>query len=138
MLLIQKDLYIMMSSRKTNISGIGTDIIEIERLRNSYLRKGQAFIDKLFTDDEKKYCLKYKDPIPHFAARFAAKEAVVKALGIGFGKEISFLDIEIVNESNGKPIVIVSENAKKNFNYTNILISISHSEKYATAFCLIQ
>lgn len=128
----------MMSKRKINISGIGTDIIEIERLKSSYLRKGRAFLNRLFTDKEIKYCFKYKDFITHFAARFAAKEAVVKAFGVGFGKEITFKDIEIANESNGKPKVNLSKNVKNKFNCSNILISVSHSEKYAIAFCLIQ
>ncbi len=127
----------MMKNQKINIKGIGTDIIEIDRLKKAYLRKGDFFLNKIFTDNEKKYCLKFKDFIPHFAARFAAKEAVVKALGMGFGKEITFKDIEIINDLNGKPEVKISYNLKNKFNFSDILLSISHSEKYAIAFCLI-
>jgi len=128
----------MMKNNKININGIGTDIIEIKRLRKIYLRKGNNFLNKIFTDKEKKYCLKYKDFIPHFAARFAGKEAVVKAFGVGFGKEITFKNIEILNDINGKPEVKISYNLINKFNYSDILISLSHSEKYAIAFCLIQ
>ena len=78
-----------------NIKGVGIDIIEIERLTIAIKRKGQALIDKLLTEKEKKYCYRYKNPFPHVAARFAAKEAIVKSLGIGFGKDISFQDLEI-------------------------------------------
>lgn len=124
--------------KKININGIGTDIIEIERLKNSYSRKGNAFLDKIFTEKEKKYCFKFKDFIPHFAARFAAKEAVVKAFGLGFGKDITFKDIEIINDSNGKPEVNLSNSIKEKFNFSDILITLSHSEKYAIAFCLIK
>lgn len=127
-----------MKNQKININGIGTDIIEIERLRKAYSRKGQAFLNKIFTEKEKKYCLKFKDSIPHFAARFAAKEAVVKAIGVGFGKEITFKDIEVINDLNGKPEIKVSMNLQSKFDFSDILITISHSEKYAIAFCIIQ
>lgn len=127
-----------MMNKKINIKGIGTDIIEIDRLKQAYSRKKEAFLDKLFTDKEKKYCFKFKDFIPHFAARFAAKEAVVKAIGLGFGKYITFKDIEIINDLNGKPEVKLSSELKNRFEFTDISISISHSENYAIAFCLIQ
>ena len=119
---------------KMNIKGIGTDIIEIERIITAIKRRGDDLIDRLLTKKEKKYCSKYKNPYPHIAARFAAKEAIVKSLGIGFGKDISFQDIEIINDDLGKPIVELSENIKNKFNSPNILISVSHSDKYAIAF----
>jgi holo-[acyl-carrier protein] synthase len=121
-----------------NIKGIGTDIVEIKKLRLAYTRRGQTLLNKIFTDKEKKYCLKYKDPLPHFAARFAVKEAIVKAFGTGFGKDISFKDIEMLNNSNGEPKINLSKKLQKKFNNPNILISISHSESYAIAFCIIQ
>jgi len=121
-----------------NIKGIGVDIIEIERLRQAHKRQKEALIDKLFTTIEKQYCKKFKDPIPHFAARFAAKEAIVKAFGLGFGKEISFQDIEVINNTNGKPLVNLSDGIKKKFNNPKIHLSISHSEAYAIAFCILQ
>jgi len=121
-----------------NIKGIGTDIIEIERLRDAYERRSDALLDKLFTKIEIEYCQKFKDPMPHFAARFAAKEAIVKAFGYGFGKEISFQDIEIINNSKGKPQVILSDKLLKRFRDPKIHLSISHSEANAIAFCIIQ
>ncbi|MBN2479232.1 MAG: holo-ACP synthase [Parachlamydiales bacterium] len=115
------------------IKGIGTDIIEVKRLKNVIKRKGNAFLEKVFTKKEIEYCQKFKkNPYPHLAARFAAKEALSKALGIGLGK-ISFLDIEITNDSRGKPIIELSSSIKKEFNNPTILLSISHTEIYALA-----
>ena len=118
------------------IKGIGTDIIEIDRIRKAVNRKKQAFLEKLFTKNEIAYCNKYKDPIPHFAARFAAKEAVVKAFGTGFGK-LSFHDIEIINNEKGKPFVRLSPELSKKYKNHQIEISISHSDSYAIAYVVI-
>ena len=111
------------------IHGIGTDIIETDRIRQSIEKHGSHFLDRLFTKKEQEYCNKFKDPAIHFAGRFAAKEAISKALGSGFGKDLSFLDLEIINEENGKPIVQ---------NRSNIHLSISHCESYATATAIVE
>jgi holo-[acyl-carrier protein] synthase len=63
------------------INGVGTDIIEVRRIKEAIDRHGDRFIDRLFTNREKLYCQRYQDPIPRYAGRFAAKEAVLKALG---------------------------------------------------------
>lgn len=123
--------------RSTNLThGIGNDILEIERIRGSIDRHGQHFLNRIFTQKEQDYCYKFKDPIPHFAGRFSAKEAIAKALGTGFGSHLSWHDIEIVNDDLGKPVVILSDAAKKNFKNPRILLSISHSQNYATAVAL--
>lgn len=110
--------------------GIGNDIIEIERIRKSLQKHGQRFLDKLFTKTEQTYCQRHADPVPSYAGRFAAKEAVVKALGTGFNGQIGWLDIEIINDEAGKPEVwIQSEPAE-------ILVSISHCKAYATAVAI--
>ncbi len=115
------------------IIGIGVDIIEIDRFRSAMHKYGQRFLDKLFTKNEQQHCLRYKDPEPRFAARFSAKEAVVKALGEGFGKNISFLDIEILNHPNGKPSATLSDKCSKHFHHPIFHLSMSHSRDYATA-----
>lgn len=115
------------------IFGIGNDIIEIERIRKSIEAHGDQFLSRLFTAREQEYCRKYQDPIPRFAGRFAAKEAIVKAFGTGFGKQASWLDIEILNNSEGKPEVFFSPALKKQFDDPKVLISISHCKTYATA-----
>jgi holo-[acyl-carrier protein] synthase len=119
-----------------NIKGIGTDIIEINRIKEAILRKGDDFLNRLFTKNELEYSYKFKEPYPRLAARFAAKEAVVKALGLGFGKKASFLDVEVLNESNNKPFVKLSNSLNELFDNPIIHLSISHCESYATAFAI--
>ena len=123
-------------TRDNNLQGLGNDIIEIERVRQSINRHGQHFLNRLFTHREQDYCYKFKDPVPHFAGRFAAKEAISKALGTGFGLEVSWHDIEILADEQGKPMVHFSEGAKKRFNNPRMLISISHSASHATAVAI--
>lgn len=120
------------------ILGVGNDIIEIERIRKSIEAHGDQFLSRLFTIREQEYCRKYQDPTPRFAGRFAAKEAIAKAFGSGFGKQASWLDIEIVNNSEGKPEVFLSPALKKLFNDPQILVSISHCKDYATAIAVLK
>lgn len=115
------------------IHGIGTDIIEIDRIRNSIERHGLHFLNRLFSQKEQDYCYRFQDPSPHFAGRFSAKEAIAKALGTGFGEQLSWHDIEIVNDDLGKPVVYLSETLKAKYKNPQILLSISHSTSHATA-----
>ena len=123
----------MPTTTMTNVIGIGTDILEIERFKNVIDEHGQKFLDKLFSKNEQNYCLRYKDKTSHYTVRFCAKEAVVKALGVGFGKEIAFLDIEILNDSLGKPTVKLSPKSSQHFGNPLFHISLSHCKNYATA-----
>lgn len=123
----------MMNAKESTILGIGNDIIEIERIRKSIDTYGLRLISRLFTTKEQDYCLKYKDPVPHFAGRFSAKEAIVKALGTGFGEHASWLDVEILNDDHGKPNVHFSNDLGKKLKNTSVLISISHCQLYVTA-----
>lgn len=120
-----------------NILGLGTDIVEIERIHASIEKHGSHFLDRLFTEKEKLYCLQYKDAAPRFAGRFAAKEAIVKALGTGIGAEVGWQEIEILNDPQGKPEVHLAPLVKERFNVASILLSISHCESYATATALV-
>lgn len=115
------------------VLGIGNDIIEIDRIRKSIENHGYRLLSRLFTTKEQDYCLKHKDPIPHFAGRFSAKEAIVKAFGSGFGEHASWLDMEILNDKKGKPEVTFSEGVNKHFHHPHVLISISHCQLYVTA-----
>jgi len=124
-------------TKDNNPQGLGNDIVEIERIRQSMERHGQHFLNRLFTSREQDYCYKFKDPVPHFAGRFAAKEAIAKALGTGFGTALSWHDIEILSDEQGKPIVRLSEAAKHRFRDPRILVSISHSASDATAVALV-
>ena len=115
------------------IRGLGNDILEIERLRGSIDRHGLHFLNRLFTQREQDYCYKFQDPSPHFAGRFSAKEAIAKAFGTGFGIHLSWHDIEIPNDENGKPVVHLSDAVKQRYNNPRIFVAISHSTHYATA-----
>ena len=118
------------------ILGIGNDIIEILRIKTVIERYKERFLHRTFTLNEQAYCLSRKDPSIHFAGRFAAKEAIVKALGIGFTQGISCLDIEIFRDEQGKPIVALSSQLNEYFNFPTIQISISHCRSYATAVAI--
>jgi holo-[acyl-carrier protein] synthase len=126
----------MKNAENLPILGIGNDIIEIERISKSFDTHGLRMIERLFTTKEQDYCLKYKDPVPHFAGRFSAKEAVVKALGTGFGEHASWKDIEILNDKHGKPCVHFSKTLEKKLKGTTMLVSISHCKEYVTAFAI--
>ena len=113
------------------ILGTGIDIIEIDRIKQSIERWGSHFLNHVFTDEEIAYAQKNKFPEQHFAARFAAKEAVLKAFGKN--SHISWKDIRITNDEDGKPIC---KYTGKNFK-NKILISISHTHVYAVASAII-
>lgn len=115
------------------ILGIGNDIIEIERIRKTIDRYGHRIISRLFTEKEQEYCFKYKDSVPSFAGRFSVKEAVVKALGTGFGEHVSWLDIEVLNDPLGKPSVYFSSRLASRVRGTVMMVSISHCRAYVTA-----
>ena len=109
----------------------GTDIIEIERIKQSIEKLGNSFLNRIYTDREIQYCeSKKKQKYQHYAARFAAKEAVFKAISKGLEDKykINWKDIEIVNNSQGRPAVFMNGTEQK-----NIDISISHCKEYAVA-----
>ena len=87
------------------IFGIGTDIINIKRMEKSIKKNGDKFINRVFSKNEILYCKKKKNPFPFYAKRFAAKEALSKALGTGIRKGINFKNIEITNDIFGKPSI---------------------------------
>lgn len=112
----------------------GTDIIEIERIRESIEKTGQPFIDRIFTPNEIRYCesknnVKYQ----HYAARFAAKEAIFKAISKALDDKFSigWKNVEILNDSNGRPNIKFIDINIEGLN--GIDISISHCNTYATA-----
>jgi holo-[acyl-carrier protein] synthase len=118
------------------ILGLGNDIIEVPRIRESIERHGQRFLDRIFTETEQEYCARYKESARHYAGRFAAKEAIVKALGVGISASISWLDIEILNDPQGKPVVHISPTAMQILNDPVLLVSISHCKEYASAVAI--
>ena len=122
------------------IKGIGIDIIEIARIKDSIDKFGKNFLDRVFTDKEQQIAAERKTYSTFYAGRWAAKEAISKALGCGIGEQCSFTEIEILNDSQGRPVATLSGNAAKTFASlgANILhISISHENKNAIAMALL-
>ena len=120
------------------IKGIGTDIIEISRIKNVIEKRPEGFCDRFFTEEEKQYCQLMKDPYPHYAVRFAAKEAVVKALGTGF-RGMKFTDVEVTRDKAGKPSVQLHGKAleiARGKEIIKIELSLSHSKDSAVAFAI--
>ena len=125
------------------ILGTGIDIVENYRLKEILLKKKSNFKKKIFTLNEVAYCEKKSNSISCYSKRFAAKEAFVKALGIGFRKNINFKDIEVANNSYGKPYILmnkkIANKVKTLFKVKkfNILLSISYEKKYSIASVII-
>lgn len=119
--------------------GIGTDIFEIERMKIR-LKKQPSFAKGVFTNNEINYCNQFKNKAQKFAARYAAKEAFLKALGTGWRDGIAFKDIEVFNNDLGKPGIKLSGITKKmagTMGVTEIHLSISHTNDLAIAFVSI-
>ena len=119
------------------IWGIGTDIVECARIARFMENYEEKVSDRIFTAREEAYCRSHKKGwVERFAGRFAAKEAVFKAFGTGYRKGMSFADIEIINEADGRPVVKLHQQAlsfAQSSGIGEILISISHCKAYATA-----
>jgi len=118
------------------IHGTGVDLIEISRIKNSIQKYSGKFEERVFTSKEIDYCRSKADPFKHFAARFAAKEAVLKSLGTGMAEGISWKDMEILNQESGRPVLSLSGKGRDIFNSLNlrdIHISITHDKQYAVA-----
>jgi holo-[acyl-carrier protein] synthase len=122
-----------------NVLGIGTDITECLRIAQMIERHGELFLNRVYTDHEIQYCQCRKAATQHFAGRWAAKEAILKALGTGWVKGISWRDIEIRNERGGKPTVAFrggTRDVVERVGVSEMLISISHCRSHATAYAL--
>ena len=124
------------------ILGIGVDIVENKRLKNSI--KNKSFISRLFTLLEIKNSTMVKDKSTYFSKKFAAKESFSKALGTGFRKGLNFKDVEILNDNLGKPYFRLNNKTKKIIMKTlkvknfDIFLSISDEKEYSIAFTIIQ
>jgi len=121
------------------IVGIGTDIFEVKRMKER-LQKQPSFIDGIYTNQEINYCNQHKFKEQHYAARYAAKEAFLKALGTGWRNGITFQEIEIMNDDLGKPEIHLHGKAKEymdELKNNTVHVSLSHSKEYAIAFVII-
>lgn len=118
------------------IVGVGTDIVEIVRIGEMIERHGELFLQRVYTEQEIRYCQQRKESIQHYAGRWAAKEAVMKTLGTGFTKGVGWKDIEVCNEKSGQPLILLTGGAARvatGLGIGSVLITISHCRAYATA-----
>ena len=125
------------------IFGIGTDIVNIKRIEKILKNKKSTFKKKIFTENEILYCNNKRNPYPFYAKRFAAKEALSKALGTGINKDISFKNIQVSNDKKGKPYILLKGKTEtflkkkiKSKNYS-IHLSLSDDTPWAQATVII-
>ena len=120
--------------------GIGVDLVKIPRLRQVVERWRERFLHRVFTEAELAYCLAHRDPIPHLAARFAAKEAALKALGTGLRMGINWHELEVRREKGEAPQLILSGRCRAigaAKGGRQVLLSISHEGEYALAQAML-
>ncbi len=123
------------------IIGIGGDIFEIAQMKRNMAKDGQGFLDELFTKHEQQYCRAKRYPERHLAARFAAKEAMFKALATGRLPGYLWKDVEITNAENGKPSISLNGKTKvlaKKLKVKKIFVTLSHSSKWAMAHIILE
>lgn len=120
------------------VIGIGIDIIEIERIQESIENFQDKFLNKIFTENEIKYCTGKKNQYQHFAARFAAKEAIIKALSSVREEGVKWKDMEIYNQPSGMPKVKLHNDLKSYVeDGRDLKITMSHSKNYVTCFAIL-
>lgn len=114
----------------------GVDIVECARIERIWRDHQQTFLDRIYTPAEQDYCVNCKTPVVRLAGRFAAKEAVLKALGTGWRGGIEFRDIETLPDPLGKPLVMLHHKTAllaRTLGIDHVLVSISHTGEYAVA-----
>ncbi len=123
---------------KGNIVGIGVDVVDVARMKDVLEKQGDFFYRKVFSDMEMTYCKTRKKPYIHFAARFAAKEAVAKAMRTGWSGAFRWKDIEVVNDSSGAPHILLCREVSKALEKCNVHLSISHTDTTVVAFVVLE
>ena len=122
------------------IKGIGIDLVEIPRMRRVVERWQDRFLERVFTQRELAYCRARKDPIPHLAVRFAAKEAALKALGTGLRMGVSWRELEIQRERGQAPTLVLSGRSRKIGEARGgrrVLLALTHDGDYACAHAML-
>jgi holo-[acyl-carrier protein] synthase len=123
------------------IVATGTDLVEVPRLAQLLARDGDGFRRRVFTEEEARYCDSQARPAESFAARFAAKEAVLKCLGTGWGEGIGFADVEVVRAARGALSIqlhgLAADRARR-LGIGKIHLSVSHTARYAVAFAVAE
>jgi len=123
------------------IVGTGIDLVEIGKLRAAMERRGDRLRNRIFTPAEVRYCDGRPNPYQHYAARFAAKEALFKAIGTGWSGGVGWRDAEVRNRTNGKPDLLLSGKAlevARQLGAARFRISLSHTDRYAVAQVILE
>ena len=124
-----------------SIYGIGTDLVNINRVQKIYNKYGQKFVDKILLPEEKKLLESNRDPVKFLANRFAGKEAAAKAFGTGFSQGVNWKDIGVTKNLSGQPKLIFSKKIKALFSQKEILsahISLTDDPPWAIAFVILE
>ena len=119
----------------SGVLGLGTDLVEVDRFRRAMERQGERLLDRLFSDAERAYSLRHRNAAPHLAARFGAKEAVMKAMGVGLWK-FALRDVEVRKLPSGQPEVILHDKAAALAQERGVgswLLTLSHTDGMAIA-----
>jgi holo-[acyl-carrier protein] synthase len=123
-----------------NVRGIGVDLVRIPRMRDVIGRWNERFLRRVFTDAEIAYCRARRDPVPHFAARFAAKEAALKALGTGLRLGVSWRELEVRRERGQAPTLVLSGRSREiglARGGGRMLLALTHDGDYALAQAML-
>lgn len=122
------------------IFGIGIDVIEVERIEEAVEEFGDRFLERIFTAAERAYCQRQQRPAIHYAARWAAKEAVSKAFGTGIGVELGWQDMEVSRRKSGEPELLLhgrGERFAADNGIVQVKISLTHAKSYAAANAVV-
>ncbi len=123
------------------IVGTGIDIAEVPRIREVIERHGQRFLNRVFTEGEIQYCESKANRVERYAARFAAKEAGMKAIGTGWNQGVRWRDIEVARKPGGRPTLLFHGKAAEfasRLGATNIALSITHTAEHAMAQVILE
>lgn len=121
------------------IHAIGSDLVDLERIRVILETESERFLNRILTDGERRYCERFADPAGPVGARFAAKEAVMKCLGTGWAQGLSWQDIEVLRNEHGAPSIRLSGRAAEiaeKLGIVRILISLSHTPDHSLAMAV--
>lgn len=116
--------------------GLGSDLVDVDRIRGVWDRQGERFLERVFTEEERQYCLGMKYPHKHFAARFAAKEAVAKAFSTGIGPLLSWKSVSVYHGERMDPRVRLDEKGQallRDVGATHVLLTLAHTDGQALA-----
>jgi len=123
------------------IYSVGADLVEVERIAKLIEEYGEAFLCRIFTEGEIAYCKRQKRPAEHFAARFAAKEALLKVLHLGIGAGARFREVEVAKSASGAPCLLLCGRTRQlaeNLRIVRLHISLSHTRRNALAFVVAE